>query len=143
MQSKAYGTLLRSMLSHELKEVTVKSQHKNTTSIFLDCRNLEEFNISHLKDAAWVGYDDFTLERVDELEKETPITVYCSIGYRSEKIGIQLKDAGFTDITNLYGGIFEWKNQGYAVYDSIGETEKVHGFDKKWGIWLTEGEKVY
>lgn len=143
VQSKAFGTLLRSMLQHNVKEVTVKNSQKDTTTLFLDCRAKEEYAVSHLKDAQWVGYESFSLENINEIPKETSITVYCSFGYRSEKIATQLETAGYTNISNLYGGIFEWKNQNHPVYDSIGITENVHAYDKKWGIWLTNGKKVY
>ncbi|MDF9798803.1 hypothetical protein OKW21_004066 [Catalinimonas alkaloidigena] len=44
----------------------------------------------------------------------------------------------------MYGGIFEWVNQGQDVVDSSGQpTEKVHAYDRVWGIWLKQGEKVY
>ena len=47
-------------------------------------------------------------------------------------------------ISNLFGGIFEWKNNGFKVYDSINTvTENVHIFSKEWSKWLTKGEKVY
>ena len=52
--------------------------------------------------------------------------------------------AGYSNVKNLYGGIFEWKNEGHPVYDSEGkETEKVHAFSKHWGKLLKEGKKVY
>ncbi|MEL6718853.1 MAG: rhodanese-like domain-containing protein, partial [Bacteroidota bacterium] len=68
---------------------------------------------------------------------------YCSVGYRSEKISEQLLEAGFKDVSNLYGGIFEWKNQDHEVVDEKGATEKVHAYDRVWGFWLKEGKKVY
>jgi len=33
--------------------------------------------------------------------------VYCSLGIRSEVIAKKLKKAGYTNVFNLYGGIFE------------------------------------
>jgi 3-mercaptopyruvate sulfurtransferase SseA len=74
----------------------------------------------------------------------TPIVVYCSLGVRSENISEKLNAAGFTDVRNLYGGIFEWKNKHNPVFDSEEiETEKVHTYSKNWSKWLTNGEKIY
>jgi fumarate hydratase class II len=57
---------------------------------------------------------------------------------------IALEKAGFKKVMNLQGGIFDWVNNGYPVYDNDGnETKKVHAYDKSWGKWLTKGEKVY
>ena len=118
----------------------------NTDFLLLDAREREEFEVSHLKNAIWVGYDDFEISRLLKVapNKQTPILVYCSVGIRSEDVGEQLKMAGYTQIRNLYGGIFEWKNQGYPVYDMQQQsTEKVHPFSKYWGFLLTNAEKVY
>ena len=112
----------------------------------LDAREPAEFNVSHLKSAINVGFNDFTSEekQLRKLNKNIPIVVYCSLGIRSEEIGEKLKRAGFTNIKNLYGGIFEWKNKGYPVIDSKGEeTENIHAFSKNWSKYLHSGNTVY
>lgn len=114
--------------------------------ILFDTRRKDEFNVSHLNNAIWVGYKGFDIESIDAkaIDKSSEITVYCSIGVRSEDIGERLQKAGYKNVKNLYGGIFEWKNKGFPVYDSEGkETEKIHAFNKHWGKLLTKGEKVY
>jgi 3-mercaptopyruvate sulfurtransferase SseA len=66
------------------------------------------------------------------------------VGYRSEKISEKLKQAGFKDVSNLYGGIFEWVNQGNPVVDENGKiTDNIHAYSKTWGVWLNKGVKVY
>lgn len=120
---------------------------KKDTVVVLDSREINEFNTSHLENATCVGYDDFdlktTLEKLPE-DKSTAIVVYCSLGIRSEKVAKKIKDAGYTNVYNLYGGIFEWKNNDFQVMDTLGNTtEKVHAFNKSWGKWLKKGEKVY
>jgi rhodanese-related sulfurtransferase len=118
----------------------------NDEIILLDSREIEEFTVSKIEGAIHVGFNKFSSEEV--LEKIKPgdnlVVVYCSLGIRSEKIGKKLKKAGFTNVRNLYGGIFEWKNKEYPVVDSTGnETEKVHPFSRAWGKWLLKGEKAY
>lgn len=120
---------------------------KKDTVVVLDSREISEFNTSHLENATCVGYDNFdlktTLEKLPE-DKSTTIVVYCSLGIRSEKVAKKIKDAGYTNIYNLYGGIFEWKNKDFQVMDTLGQpTEKVHAFNKNWGKWLKKGKKVY
>lgn len=112
-------------------------------ALLLDARERNEFEVSHLKAARFVGYDDFDIEALSDVPKDTPIVVYCSVGYRSEKVGKKLQDAGFTNVSNLYGGIFHWVNTGNTVVSDSGETQKVHAFNQKWGKWLEKGEKVY
>jgi len=114
--------------------------------ILLDTREKEEYEISHLKEAVWVGHKEFSIDSVLKYfpNKDKSVVVYCSIGVRSEIIGEKMIKAGFTDVKNLYGGIFKWKNKGYPIYDSQGkETDAVHAFSKKWGKLLTNAVKVY
>jgi rhodanese-related sulfurtransferase len=124
----------------ELKKV----ENTKKPLLILDAREKAEYNTSHIKNAKYVGYDKFKMSSLKGVDKNTTIVIYCSVGYRSEKIGEKLKKAGYTKVLNLQGGIFDWINSGYLVYDNNGnETPKVHAYDKSWGKWLTKGEKVY
>jgi molybdopterin/thiamine biosynthesis adenylyltransferase/rhodanese-related sulfurtransferase len=51
--------------------------------------------------------------RVGELaaEKNREIIVHCRSGARSQKAAVILKNAGFTNVTNLTGGILAWADQ--------------------------------
>jgi len=55
----------------------------------------------------------------------------------------KLLSAGYQHVSNLYGGIFEWVNQGNPLYNENGPTSKVHAYSRTWGVWLNKGEKVY
>lgn len=114
--------------------------------LLLDSREWAEYRVSHLKNAIWVGYDTFQIDSVLQKipNKDKAIVVYCSIGVRSEDIGEKLQAAGYSDVKNLYGGIFNWKNDGHTVYTNDNNTtEKIHAFDAQWGKLLKSGEKVY
>lgn len=115
-------------------------------SYILDARELKEYEISHLKNAIHVGYDNFDLSATKKqlTNKNATIVVYCTLGVRSEDIAEQLKAAGYPNVYNLFGGIIEWKNEGYPVFNSKGkETQRVHVSSKEWGKWLKKGRKVY
>lgn len=111
--------------------------------IVLDSREKAEFEMSSIKGARYIGYKKFNLERVAKgLDKDKKIIVYCSVGYRSGKIADQLRSKGF-NAHNLKGGIFGWVNKGLPVFNSDGQTKKVHGYNKKWSKWLKKGEVIY
>ncbi len=111
---------------------------------FLDTREQKEFDVSHIRTAQCVGFDNFKMSSVNEIPKDGTIVVYCSIGARSQDIGEKLKKAGYTDVRNLYGGIFHWNNSGYRMVNNAGErTSKIHGFSKEWGKWITRGKVIY
>ena len=114
--------------------------------VFLDSREEKEYQTSHIKNAMQVGYDFFNLSKILEQvpDKNTKIVVYCSLGIRSESIGDRLKLAGYNQVSNLYGGIFEWKNHNYPVYNlNDKKTDSIHVFSKEWSIWSKKGIKVY
>jgi rhodanese-related sulfurtransferase len=112
--------------------------------VLLDTRAIEEFNVSHLHGALFIDYKKFTTQQLDTLSRNTPIIVYCSVGYRSERVGEKLIAFGFKNVRNLYGGIFEWANKGYPLVDEKGRTTlHVHTYNKSWSQWLTKGVKVY
>lgn len=118
----------------------------NDSVVILDAREPVEFAVSHIASAKNIGFNDFTSQekQIEKLNKNMPIVIYCSVGIRSEDIGEKLKKEGFTNVKNLYGGIFEWKNKDYPVIDSTGkETENVHTFSKRWSKYLHSGKAVF
>ena len=142
--NRVYATMLNGMLKKSVPFVSVEQVEKQPPAVLLDSRAPREYAVSHLRGARWVGYEDFSLARVRDLPKDTPIVVYCSVGYRSEKVGEQLQRAGYTQVRNLYGGLFEWMNAGnLPVGKGNAPTERVHAFSRAWGIWLQRGQKVY
>lgn len=148
VQSKDFNELLG--LADELTLHLIKPQRldaelaKDSTIVILDTREKKEYEISHIKNARNVGYNDFAIESIKDIPKNTRIIVYCSVGYRSEKIGEKLLKEGYTNVSNLSGGIFEWVNEDYPVYDNDNKkTNKIHAYSIIWGIWLKKGEKVY
>ncbi len=142
-QSFAYKMLLKSVYDKDFPVIYPEDIKHLPNAVFLDTREKNEFTVSHLKGAKWVGFDSFTLDSVKEFPKNQPIVVYCSIGARSQEIGEKLISAGYSEIYNLYGGIFHWVNEENPVYTDQVKTEKVHVFNKTWSIWLKRGEKVY
>lgn len=140
----SFNTVLNIILKHDVKELTVPEATTRKNAIFLDAREKKEYDVSHIRNGVYVGYDNFDLAAVRNLAKGAEIIVYCSIGKRSEKITQKLNKAGYNNVSNLYGGIFEWLNQGNEVVDVNNKrTTKVHAYGRFWGQWLDKGEKVY
>lgn len=105
--------------------------------IIFDARKLKEYETSHIPGAKFLGYNEFSPERLNGIPKEKKIILYCSIGYRSEKIGEKLQKLGYTNVYNLYGSIFEWANMGYPLLDDKGNNvKKVHTYNHSWSKWI-------
>jgi hypothetical protein len=74
----------------------------------LDVREPHEHQIVNLG-APLIPVGDIE-RRASELadKKSSEIVVYCKAGVRSQKAALALKQAGFTNISNLTGGILAW-----------------------------------
>lgn len=142
-QSFAYKTLLSGIYEKDFPIVYPKEIKDLSNYQVLDTREKEEYDVSHLKGAQWVGFDSFQLENIESLDKEKPVLVYCTVGARSQEIGMKLKDAGFKNVFNLYGGIIQWSNDELPLFKNGHLTNEVHTYSKSWGFWLNNGKKVY
>jgi len=105
VQDKAYNNMLEDLLDHTVPEILPHQVHSDL--IFLDARERNEYEVSAIAKSTWVGYTDFDIQRLGGANKKDSIIVYCSVGYRSEKIAEQLIEAGYENVFNLYGGLFQ------------------------------------
>lgn len=125
------------------EELSNTISHKENV-ILLDTRSLKEFQVSHLPNAVFLDYDTFNSKKAEQLDRNAKIVVYCSVGYRSERIGEKLLKMGFKNVENLYGGIFDWVNKSNTVVNPSGiATDSVHTYNKDWSQWLKRGVKIY
>ncbi len=114
-----------------------KKQKASEKIVFLDSRESEEYKVSHMAEAIWVGYDNIDWTKINGIDKNTTIVIYCSVGYRSGKLGEQLIKKGYKNVKNLYGGLFNWANNGGKIVNSSGvQTTEIHGYNKTWSKWV-------
>jgi rhodanese-related sulfurtransferase len=143
-QSVTYDGMLNTLLKKTVDPIVANKAEKAKNALFLDTRTKREFEISHINKAQWIGYEEFKIAKLMNVPKTKEIIVYCTVGVRSEQIGEKLKKAGYSNVKNLWGGIFSWVNDGHPIIDNSGnQTIKVHAFSPEWGIWLKKGEKIY
>jgi rhodanese-related sulfurtransferase len=117
---------------------------KNSNYIFLDSREKNEFIVSHIPGAIWIGFEDFNETRFKNISKKKTIIIYCSVGARSQSIGKKLKKIGYKNIFNLYGGLFQWVNDEKIIVDeNESPTKNIHGYNKTWSKWIKKGIVVY
>ena len=77
----------------------------------LDVRTDDEWREGHLPGALHI-MGGYLTERINEIPRDRPLVVMCGSGYRSTIAASVLERAGFTDITNLTGGMKAWKDAG-------------------------------
>ena len=83
----------------------------------LDVRTKEEWAEGHLKGAKWVplAEEGFVDKAKAVLDPKKPVVVYCRSGGRSAKATKLLRDAGFTTVHDMAGGIVAWEKEGKPV----------------------------
>jgi|GEM_PF-1452613 len=129
VQESAYADKIEQYISRSVPLIDVDELYNRYSDFtILDNRTEEEFKISHLKNAVWVKPETID-EKLLKLPQHKPIAVYCTVGARSEDLGERLADMGFT-VYNVYGGIIEWVNREYPVYnENEGEIKTIHTYN--------------
>jgi rhodanese-related sulfurtransferase len=77
----------------------------------LDVRTATEFNTGHIKSslqADWTKQEQF-LDRIQYVDKDRPVYVYCLVGGRSAAAADWMRTNGFKQVLELAGGINAWK----------------------------------
>lgn len=84
--------------------------------VLLDVREEEEVVRGIIPGAKHLSRAHFE-SRVEDIigDKDAEVIVYCASGARSAFAGATLLDLGFTNVTNLSGGIARWRDLGYEI----------------------------
>lgn len=83
-------------------------------TLILDVRTPEEYNSAHVASAALFPVTDLQAGKFPKVSKDSPIAVYCRSGNRSKVATLALKQAGFTNVTDI-GGLDDLKKFGLSA----------------------------
>ncbi|MEO7923756.1 MAG: rhodanese-like domain-containing protein [Chitinophagaceae bacterium] len=98
---------------------------KGTGIQVLDVRTAAEFKNGHIKNALqadWNNQKQFN-ERVQYVDKDKPVYIYCLVGGRSAAAADWMRRNGFKTVTELRGGINAWKQGGLPLEGSPDEPQ--------------------
>lgn len=85
--------------------------NKHTPMILVDVRQPDEFADGHVAGARLLPLPQLMM-RVKELPANTPIVCICRSGNRSGVACELLQRHGFSDVTNVAGGMLAWQRAG-------------------------------
>ena len=89
--------------------------HRDVEGLQLvDIRNPGEFALGSIEGAELIPVGQLP-GRLDELDPTAPTVVFCAGGYRSSVGASVLRQAGFTDVTDLLGGYGAWSELAVAA----------------------------
>lgn len=93
-----------------VKELSVKSLDGFQDSLVIDVRNPEEFRgkLGHLPNAVLAPLSTLA-QSAKSWKRNDPVLVVCGSGKRSAKGCSILLEMGFTNVTNLSGGMIAWQ----------------------------------
>jgi adenylyltransferase/sulfurtransferase len=97
-----------------VKEIDVAETRRRLqggfNGVLLDVRERDEFAWAHLEGARLAPLSEFAAH-LAELPRDQPYLVYCKVGQRSAHAAALMREAGFTDVTNVRGGILAWLDE--------------------------------
>ncbi|MCK9481400.1 MAG: thioredoxin domain-containing protein [Bacteroidia bacterium] len=95
---------------------TFKQLIEQEEGIILDVRTPEEVVSGQIPNASTINlYDADFAQKINLMQKDKIIFVYCRSGARSAQAAQTLSQNGFDRVYNLQGGIMAWQNQGFAL----------------------------
>ena len=84
--------------------------------IILDVRTPDETARGHIEGASFIDfYDPGFEQKINLMQKEKPIYIYCRSGLRGSKAAEIMIENGFGVIYNLNGGIGAWADAGFTI----------------------------
>ncbi|MCA1666559.1 MAG: rhodanese-like domain-containing protein [Thermomicrobia bacterium] len=90
-------------------------------ALLVDVREMDEWRAGHVAGATHIPLG-VVASRVAALPKDRDILVICRTGNRSALAQERLAAAGFTNVTNVTGGVTAWMEQGFPITTGEGGT---------------------
>ena len=90
-----------------------KKLAEKPTASLVDVRTPGEYSKGHLQNARNIDWNggDFETD-ISQLDKGTPVFVYCLSGGRSSSAASKMRSMGFKEVYELQGGIVKWRSEG-------------------------------
>ena len=108
----------------EIKVVDAKELNKlisENKAVVIDVRTPSEWENGVIKSEKLVKASrgslelQYTKKILDKYSKDDQIVVYCGVEPRAVLAGQTLKKLGFTNVSYLKGGYFNWRDSGYET----------------------------
>ncbi len=95
-----------------MKEISVQElkdkMDNNVEFQLIDVREPFEYEVSNLNGIN-IPLSGVVIES-DKISKDIPVVIHCRSGKRSAQAIMLLEQEGFTNLSNLQGGILAWKD---------------------------------
>jgi len=89
-------------------------QAQTEGAFILDVREPSEWQQFHIAGATLIPLGELQ-SRLSEVPQDVEVVVVCRTGRRSAEGRDILKDAGYTNVTSMAGGVTEWQAEGFPT----------------------------
>ena len=113
-------------------------KEERASLLLVDVRGSEEFAVSHLRGAVNLRTNDEIAKAIARQQPARTV-LYCSVGFRSSRLANLVAQEGLRNVFNLEGSIFQWANEGRALYQGDKPVQQVHPYGKRWMKLLKQG----
>jgi rhodanese-related sulfurtransferase len=96
----------------------LKAQLEKSNLRIIDVRTPDEWQGGRINWAEHFPLSDILDEKFPKARKDEELVLQCGSGYRSNIAASIMKQAGYTNVKSLAGGIFAWSNAGFPVVSS-------------------------
>lgn len=101
-----------------------KQKFEQEGGILLDVRTPQEVSSGRLEEASTIDfYDSDFKKKLDKIQKDKAVFVYCKSGGRSAKAASILLELGVAKVYNLKGGTMAWKRAGLPLVEDLGTSK--------------------
>ncbi len=94
--------------------VAQAAEKRDQGAFILDVREPNEWTQFHIPGATLIPLGDLP-NRLNEVPKNREVVVVCRTGHRSAQGRDILRNAGYTRVTSMAGGVTQWQAQGLAI----------------------------
>lgn len=81
----------------------------------LDASPIKYFNKSRIQGAQSIATSEMIDPALKNVDKESPIMVYCKYGERSKEASNKIAKRGYTNVYELKDGLASWLDKGYPL----------------------------
>ncbi len=99
----------------------------NSGALLLDVREPQAYEAGHIIEARHLPAADLAA-KTDTLKKykEKPVIVYCDTGAASAAAARTLREAGFTKVVTLRGGLQSWRQENLPLVKGAARKDGKH-----------------
>ncbi|MGN7385889.1 rhodanese-like domain-containing protein [Sporosarcina sp. SAFN-015] len=94
---------VKTISTEQLKDVL-----KDKSKQFIDVRTPAEYKGRHIHEFKNIPLN-LLKSKLDKLDKDKEVVVICQSGMRSSQAANMLKKSGFTNVSNVRGGMSAWR----------------------------------